>query len=786
MLNFLNFSLKLIIIVVAIAFFFIFSTLWYFSIGLPDYKKLSNYQPPISSRVYSEDSKLIAEYALEKRLFIPYESIPEKVVNSFLSAEDKNFFNHPGIDAKGILRAVINNVKNITQNRRLEGASTITQQVAKNFLLTNEISIKRKVKEAILAFRIERAYTKERILELYLNQIYLGQGTYGIAAASLEYFDKSIKDLNYSESALLAALPKAPSKYNPYKYPDLAKFRRNLVLKNLADNNFITNDQLKILKQAKLDLKRKKIEIVNEANSYTEEVRRTVKNIYGFEKLYSQGLNIRTPLKIDYQIQALKSLRKGIVAYDKRRGWRGPITNKIKNKNWEEKILQYKLDPTLDWKFVEIVSMTDDEIIFKSINKQNNYKGNIFLENIKWTLKNKKSIKDTHNIGDIIFVKKEKNIWKIKQYPKVNGGIVVLDPYSGNVLALVGGFNFKTSEFNRVTQAKRQPGSAFKPIVYAAALEKGFAPNTIILDAPFVESQGIGLKNWKPENYGRKFYGPSTFRKGIEYSRNLMTVRIAKILGLEEILNLSKKLNIYDEIPELLSVSLGAAQTTLMSLTSAYAPFVNGGNKINPKLISRIQDRRGKTIFQEKIRKCFGCENFINTDSNVLPRIKNSNTKIISEETAYQMTSILKGAVERGTAKKLKSLNVPLAGKTGTTNDNYDAWFIGFTSNLVIGVYVGYDNPKSLGKFETGSKAALPIFKDFIENALYEEDFNDFQIPENIYLTSINYDTGAKSVPGEKNSIIEALKLKDINNANTNDLTSTTRSDKNIIFRQFY
>ena len=786
MLNFLNFSLKLIIIVVAIAFFFIFSTLWYFSIGLPDYKKLSNYQPPISSRVYSEDSKLIAEYALEKRLFIPYESIPEKVINSFLSAEDKNFFSHPGIDARGILRAVINNVKNILQNRRLEGASTITQQVAKNFLLTNEISIKRKVKEAILAFRIERAYTKERILELYLNQIYLGQGTYGIAAASLEYFDKSIKDLNYSEAALLAALPKAPSKYNPYKYPDLAKFRRNLVLKNLSDNNFITNDQLKTLMQAKLDLKRKKIEIVNEANSYTEEVRRTVKNIYGFEKLYSQGFNIRTPLKINYQIQALKSLRKGIEAYDKRRGWRGPITNKIKNKNWEEKILQYKLDPTLNWKFAEIISITDNEIFFKSLDKKNNYEGNIIFRNIKWTLKNKKPIKDIHNIGDIIFVKKEKNLWKIKQYPKVNGGIVVLDPYSGNVLALVGGFNFKTSEFNRVTQAKRQPGSAFKPIVYAAALEGGFAPNTIILDAPFVESQGIGLKNWKPENYGRKFYGPSTLRKGIEYSRNLMTVRIAKILGLDEILNLSKKLNIYDEIPELLSVSLGAAETTLMSLTSAYAPFVNGGNKINPKLISRIQDRRGKTIFQEKIRKCIGCEKFINTESNVLPRIQNSTTKIISEETAYQMTSILKGAVERGTAKKLKSLNVPLAGKTGTTNDNYDAWFIGFTSNLVIGVYVGYDNPKSLGKFETGSKAALPIFKDFIENALYKEDFNDFQIPENIYLTSINYDTGAKSVPGEKNSIIEALKLKDINNANTNSLTSTIRGDKNIIFRQFY
>ena len=385
----------------------------------------------------------------------------------------------------------------------------------------------------------------------------------------------------------------------------------------------------------------------------------------------------------------------------------------------------------------------------------------------------------------LFLLKRAKILGLLKQYPKVNGGIVILDPFTGDILALVGGFNFKKSEFNRVTQAKRQPGSAFKPIVYAAALEKGFAPNSIILDAPFVESQGVGLKNWKPENYGKKFYGPSTLRKGIEYSRNLMTVRIAKILGLEEILDLSKKLNIYDEIPELLSVSLGAAETTLLNLTTAYAPFVNGGKKIEPNLISRIQDRRGKTIFQKKGKTCLGCDKFINENIK-LPIIESTNEKVISEETAYQMTSILQGAVQRGTAKKLRSLKVPLAGKTGTTNDNYDAWFIGFSSNLVIGVYIGYDSPKTLGKFETGSKAALPIFKDFIEKALFKEDFEEFHIPENIYLTSLNYDTGAKAAPGEKNSIIEALKLKDINNIDNNNLISTNGRDKIIKFRQFY
>ena len=786
MVKFLNFSLKFVIIFTIVVLFFSLSTLWYFSIGLPDYKKLSNYQPPISSRVYSEDGKLIAEYALEKRLFVPFESIPEKVVNSFLSAEDKNFFNHPGVDVKGILRALLKNIKNLTQNKRLEGASTITQQVAKNFLLTNEVSMKRKIKEAILAFRIERAYTKERILELYLNQIYLGQGTYGIAAASLEYFDKSIKELNYSNAALLAALPKAPSKYNPYKYPEVAIFRRNLVLQNLEENNFITKKELNYLKDLKLNLKKRKIEIVNEANSYTEEVRRTVNENYGFEKLYSQGLSIRTPLNIKYQIQAIKSLRKGIEDYDRRHGWRGPIANKIKDKNWKNKLEKFKLDPTLKWQAAEIKNLNNDKIDFKIINKQKkNIEGILTSKNLKWTIPNKKFIPDTYNVGDIIFVKKEKKIWSLKQYPKVNGGIVVLDPYSGDVKALAGGFNFKSSEFNRVTQAKRQPGSAFKPIVYSAALENGFSPNTIVLDAPFVESQGVGLKNWKPENYGKKFYGPTTFRKGIEYSRNLMTVRIAKILGLDKILKLSKQLNIYNEIPELLSVSLGAAETSLMNLTSAYAPFVNGGKKINPNLISRIQDRRGKTIFQIKNRKCVGCDKFID-QSIKYPKIENTNERVLSEETAYQMVSILRGTVERGTAKKLKSLKVPLAGKTGTTNDNYDAWFIGFSSNLVIGVYIGFDNPKSLGKYETGSKAALPIFKNFVENALYKEDFEEFDIPQNIYLTSINYDTGLKPISGEKNTIIEALKARDINNIDNNNIISVNDRDILVMFRQFY
>ena len=559
-----------------------------------------------------------------------------------------------------------------------------------------------------------------------------------------------------------------------------------MVLKNLEENKFISKKELKVFKDTKLNLKKRKIEILNEANSYTEEVRRSVNENYGFEKLYSQGLSIKTPLNINYQIQALKSLRKGIEEYDRRHGWRGPISNKFKDKNWKIKIDRLKLDPTLKWLIAEVIDTNNNEIKFLTLNLKKNFSGKINYKNLKWTLNKKIPIPEKHKLGDIIFIKKQNNEFHLKQYPKVNGGIVVMDPFTGDIKALVGGFNFKSSEFNRVTQAKRQPGSAFKPIVYAAALDNGFSPNSIILDAPFVESQGVGLKNWKPENYGKKFYGPTTFRKGIEYSRNLMTIRIAKILGLNKILDLSKKLNIYEDIPELLSVSLGAAETTLLNLTSSYATFANGGKKIDPTLISRIQDRRGQTIFRVKNRECIGCENFAIKDIPQFPKIKNTNPRVISEETAYQMTSILNGAVERGTAKKLKALKVPLAGKTGTTNNNYDAWFIGFTSNLVIGVYVGFDNPKTLGKFETGSKAALPIFKNFIENALYKEDFKEFKIPENIYLTSLNYDTGLKSLPSDKKTIVEALKIKDINNINNNNLISVKGHDRLIKFRQFY
>jgi len=734
---------------------FSLSTFWYFSSDLPDYKILSNYKPPISSRVHSGEGNLIAEYAIQKRLFIPYESIPKIVINSFLSAEDKNFFSHPGVDAKSITRAIIKNLKNIFNEKRLEGASTITQQVAKNFLLTSEVSLKRKIKEAILAFRIERAYSKERIMELYLNQIYLGEGTYGIAAASLEYFDKAVSDLNYEEAALLAALPKAPSKYNPYKSSEIAKKRRNIVLKNLYDNSYINKDEYEKLKNKKIITKKRKIKLLEEANFYTEEVRRIVNDNYGYDDLYKGGLSIRTPLNSKYQIVALQALREGLEEYDRRHGWRGAITN-LSEKNWQKKIKDFIPDKSLNWKLAKVIDVSKLSL---KIELENNEKGFIKFKNINWT--RKKSFEDILKLNDIIYVKRIKNNnWALKQLPKINGAIVVMDPYTGRVLAMAGGFSFKLSEFNRATQARRQPGSAFKPIVYAAALENGFTPSTLVLDAPFVMEQGEGLKTWKPENYGKKFYGPSTLRTGIEKSRNLMTVRVAQDVGFDEISKITKNFGIYDELPELLSVALGSAETTLIKLTNAYCTFVNGGKKVTPIFIDRIQDRRGKTIFNSDKRKCLGCEE-ISYLKKELPTIKDNRKQIISPQTAYQLTSMMQGVIKRGTGRKLRNLNLQLAGKTGTTNENMDAWFLGFTSKLVIGAYVGFDEPKSLGKYETGAKAALPIFKKFVKKIVKKRDALPFKIPKDVNLVLVDVETGLEPNDKTKKVIYESFKTND-------------------------
>ena len=756
----------------------IISILWTYSNDLPDYKFLKNYKPPVSSKVYSGNGDLVADFSKEKRVFVPFNSIPKNVINAFLSAEDKNFFKHPGVDAKGVIRAVINNISNILSSKRLEGASTITQQVAKNFLLTNEVSLNRKIKEAILAFRIERALSKERILELYLNQIYLGSGAYGVAAASLEYFDKSIKDLNYSEAALLAALPKAPSRYNPYRDPDIAKFRRNLVLKNLLDNNYLNSEWYEKLTKEEIILKKNKKIYLEDAQYFIEDVRKSVIETLSYDKVYKQGFNINTPIDLNLQTIATKSLRDGLIAYDKRKGWRGPLTNKIYNSEWKKDLENYKLENSINWKLA----------IVKKINKfsaeietEDNIEGVIEYQSISWT---KKEFNKLLKPGDIIYVKNFKeNIFNLQQLPKVNGGIVVMDPFTGRVLALSGGFSFKQSEFNRATQAKRQPGSAFKPFVYALALENNFTPTSLVLDAPLVLDQGDDLKMWKPENYGKKFYGPSTLRVGLEKSRNLMTVRIAQNLGVEKIVDFSKALKIYDNPDELLSISLGSAETTLLKLTSAYSVFINGGKLVEPILIDRIQDSEGNTIFNNDKRKCINCDQ-ISYLTNDYPEIKNNYTQIFSPETAFQMTSILEGVVQRGTAKKLKDLNLNIAGKTGTTNKNTDTWFIGFTSNVLVGVYVGSDNPTPLGKYETGSKTALPIFKSFISDSINKNDARPFKAAKGTVMMVVDPLTGQKAKFNSKNTIIEVFKKENVVDGKVL-YTNSDRLDSNNILK-FY
>ena len=771
---------NIFILILSIGLFstiFIVAVLWAFSNNLPDYKFLKSYKPSVSSKVYSGDGQLVNDFSTEKRIFIPYDAIPNKVINSFLSAEDKNFFSHPGVDARGVLRAIINNISNVVASRRLEGASTITQQVAKNFLLTNEVSFNRKLKEAILAFRIERALSKERILELYLNQIYLGEGAYGVASASLVYFDKPISELNYEEASLLAALPKAPSRYNPYKNIELAKFRRDLVLKNLYENNYLNNKEYQKFTGNQIILKKRKKIFLEDTRYYVEDIRKNVIGKFGFEKVYKQGLNINTPINLELQKIATQSLRSGLISYDKRKGWRGPISNNKNFNNWTKGLDKLRLEKSINWDLA-IVKRIEKFSVEIEIEKKD--KGFIKYENISWT---KKEFNELFKIGDIIYVENlEKDNFALRQLPEINGGIVVMDPFTGRVLALSGGFSFKKSEFNRATQAFRQPGSAFKPFIYALALENGYTPSTLILDAPLVLKQGFDLKMWKPENYGKKFYGPSTLRMGLEKSRNLMTVRIAQNLGLKKIVKFSEQLGIYDDPSELLSISLGSAETTLLKLTSAYCSFVNGGKLVNPIMIDRIQDSEGNTIFNNEKRKCLNC-NQISFLDNKYPKIKDSFPQIFSPETAYQMTSILEGAVKNGTGRKLKDLNLDIAGKTGTTNSNTDTWFIGFTSKLVVGVYVGSDNPKSLGKHETGAKTALPIFKNFIKKAVKKEEARPFKVADNIVMMVVDPLTGKKAGIKTKSTIIESY--KNLPKENILNLDINNRLKNNNILR-FY
>ena len=758
--------------IIFFGFFFVFTAIWYFSTDLPDFKFLKNYKPPVSTKVYNSSGEIIADFSRQRRSFIKYEQIPKNIINAFLSAEDKNFFQHPGIDAKGITRAVFKNINNIITGSRLEGASTITQQVAKNFLLTSDVSLARKIKEAILAFRIEKSLTKQRILELYLNEIYLGERAYGIASASMIYFDKSVNEIDIAEAALLASLPKAPSKYNPYKKNNLAIKRKDWVLNRMYDNKFIDKTTLIKEKKRKILLKKKKITLFENSLFFSEEVRKKLFERYGEDNLYKGGMYVKTSLNNKIQLISINSLIKHLESYDKRHGWRGPYLENINLKKFENLILKEK--GNYRNKQLALVTNVEDNSI--NIFTDNKINTNIAFNNFKWARRyisadaRGPSIKNAHEIvkkGDVIFVSINKNNeYKLDQIPNVNGGVIVMNPWNGRVYSLVGGYSFDLNQFNRVTQAMRQPGSAFKPFVYAVALENGFRPNDLILDAPFVLDQNKGEFKWKPSNYGKKFYGLNTFRSGIEKSKNLTTVRIAQNVGLKKINLISKKLNIYSDPVQILSYSLGSGETSLINLSSAYASFVNGGRIVNPTLIDHIQDQNGKTIYKNKKIFCDGCEkDFL---KNSPPKIKYEFGQVFSDATAFQMVNILKGVVERGTAKKIRNLNLEVGGKTGTTNDNFDACFIGFTPNVLIGVYVGFDEPATLGKLETGSKAALPIFRDIVSKLKTSANRPFFKVPQSIKLEKIDIVTGDITKNNNRNVIVEGFKINNMTKKSNN------------------
>ncbi|WP_407051236.1 penicillin-binding protein 1A [Methyloraptor flagellatus] len=764
----------------------------HYAADLPDLAALKRYEPPVMSRVHAADGSLVAEYATERRLFLPSQAIPALLKEAFISAEDKNFYQHVGLDPEGLARAVYSLAADRLSggSRKAQGASTITQQVAKNFFLTNEVSIERKMKEAVLAIRIEQAYSKDQILELYLNQIYLGFSAYGVAAASLLYFDKSVHELTIAECAYLAALPKAPSNYHPIRNRERAIGRRNDIIDLMARNGYITAaDAEKAKKEPLVVTQRPTGPHIFAADYFAEEVRRELIERYGEKGLYQGGLSVRTSLDPRLQLIARKTLNKGLMEYDTTiAGWRGPVAKLDLAGDWGPKLAEVKaLGDVPEWRLAVVLSVSEQEAQIGlqpgrdavgaiSLNRE---RGVVTLEYAKWANKWAEGAKRSAigrglagivQAGDVVYVEKlagpanstahgnpDRQIYRLRQVPEVGGAMVVMDPHTGRVLAVSGGFSFAASEFNRATQAWRQPGSSFKPFVYSAALDNGYTPSSVVLDGPIEIQPGPGQPIWRPENYSQKFYGPSTLRIGIEQSRNTMTVRLAKDMGMPLVVEYAKRFGIYDDLAPYLPMSLGAGETTVLRLTAAYATIANGGRKVKASFIDRIQDRYGHTVFRHDQRICDTCDanSWANQEE---PKLVDDREQVLDPMTAYQITYIMEGVIQRGTATALADLKRPIAGKTGTTNDEKDAWFVGFTPDLVVGTYIGYDTPKPMGYGTSGGHTAAPIVKDFFAEALKDTPAVPFRVPAGIKLIAINRKSGMRAGPGDPDTIMEAYK----------------------------
>jgi penicillin-binding protein 1A len=763
------FAAGAVVFLIAVAVFA--AVIWHFSKDLPDYAQLRNYEPPVMSRVHAGDGSLIAEYAKERRLYLPIQAIPRLVINAYLAAEDKNFYRHSGVDPEGLARAVVTSFRNRGTNRRMQGGSTITQQVAKNFLVGDERSFERKIREALVAMRIEAAYSKDKILELYLNEIYLGAVTpgrlsHGIAAAALDYFGKSVHELQLHEAAYLAALPKAPSELHPFRNRERAIERRNYVLDRMALDGVAKREDVEAAKKLPLGVNPRSISPNNiAAGFFAEEVRRDLNERYGEKKVYEGGLSIRTTLDPKLQLMARKALVDGLVRYDEARGWRGAIQKiEIIGRDWGIPLAALPaLADVQPWRLGVVLDVGADS--FRVGLQPRREAGNqiaaqrdvvtVTGDGFRWTRRN---IRQVASVGDVVYVEPNESrpgTARLRQIPEVNGAITALDPHTGRVLAMVGGFSYDQSEFNRATQALRQPGSSFKPFVYATALDNGYTPSSIVLDGPIEIDQGGGLGVWKPENYDGKPAGPRTLRYGIEYSKNLMTVRLAKDVGMPLVAEYSRRFGIYDDMLPVLSMSLGAGETTVLRMTTAYAMLANGGRRIKPTLIDRIQDRWGATIYRHDERVCEGCA-ADRWNNQREPRLVDNREQVLDPLTAYQITSMLEGVVQRGTATVIRDVGKRLAGKTGTTNDAKDVWFVGYGPDLAVGVYLGFDKPKSLGNSATAGQYAAPVFRDFMRQALAGKPDTPFRVPPNIKLIPVDLRTGMRS--SGQGSFLEAFK----------------------------
>jgi penicillin-binding protein 1A len=754
--------------------------MWHYSKDLPDYSQLQDYEPPVMTRVHATDGALLAEYAKERRLYLPIQAVPKMVINAFISAEDKNFYEHGGLDFAGIARAGVLYLQNFGSDRRPQGASTITQQVAKNFLLTNEVSFTRKIKEALLAMKIERTYSKEKILELYMNEIYLGFSAYGIAAASLLYFDKSVHELTVAEAAYLAALPKAPTYLHPFRQRERAIERRNYVIDRMVENGYVKTADGEIEKKTALNVTARPTGAhIFAAEYFAEEVRRELYERYGEKKLYEGGLSVRTTLDPKLQVVARKTLTDGLVKFDEGMGYRGPVNKIDVAGDWGVKLADIKALNDIGWRLAVVLETADQSarIGFQparepggAIVKERKV-GIVSLDGVKWAKaaegpnrgKTPAKVNQVLNTGDVIYVEPlakegDNTQYRLRQLPEISGAMVVMDPWTGRVHALVGGFSFDQSQFNRATQALRQPGSSFKPFVYAAALDNGYTPSTVVMDAPIEIDQGPGVGVWRPENYSTgKYYGPQTLRFGIEQSRNVMTVRLAQDVGMPLIAEYAKRFGVYDDLPAYLSFALGAGETTVLRMVTAYSMFDNGGRRIKPTLIDRIQDRYGHTIYKHDQRECRGCD-ADKWGNQPEPVLVDRREQVIDPMTAYQITSMMEGVVQRGTGTAVREVGKPVAGKTGTTNDEKDVWFIGFSPDIAVGVYLGYDKPRHIGNRATGGGLAAPIVREFLKVALADKPAVPFRVPAGIKLIRIDARSGMRAGPGAEKVVLEAFK----------------------------